>query len=155
MPSVEDSRTASGSRCAGVWISGCSTLGIVYSDDDACEGGDGDGRVEAAGAVRPSPSVSGWGCIGELGFSSGLAMRSPPRDCERLRSPFIVAGVVSYQVLNEGGWWLRSERGDRQACRARSGGCYAEGPVGSFAVEGPEARSRKGIAVEEQEGDGP
>jgi hypothetical protein len=90
----------------GVCCLGCSVLGRVYSDDDACEGGDGGAKVVAAVAAVAAVGLSanGWGgdSTGELGLSSGLAMRSPPRDCERLRSPFIVSGVLGYQVTNEG-----------------------------------------------------
>jgi hypothetical protein len=92
----------------GACCLGCSVLVTVYSDDDACEGGDGGGKVAAVAEAETAAvglSAKGWGgdSTGELGLSSGLAMRSPPRDCERLRSPFIVSGVLGCQVTNEGG----------------------------------------------------
>lgn len=35
--------------------------------------------------------------IGELGdASSGLAIRRPPRDCDRLKSPFMIEIAVPY-----------------------------------------------------------
>ena len=38
-------------------------------------------------------SGPGGGGDGEVWSSSGLAMRRPPRDCERLMSPFILASL--------------------------------------------------------------
>jgi hypothetical protein len=71
-------------------------------DDEAREGDDDD-----RGAAS---SLSSGGCCcccgGEAGdalSSSGFAMRSPPRDCDRLRSPFIVAAAGQH-------WRLTSER---------------------------------------------
>lgn len=91
-PSDEDS-CASGSRCVGACGFGCSVAVMVFIED-AREGGDGGGRAAAA-AVGLSADGWGGGSMGELGFSSGFAMRSPPSDCERLRSPFIMAGVLA------------------------------------------------------------
>tara|TARA_R110002003_G_scaffold878_16_gene21794 strand:+ start:3807 stop:4004 length:198 start_codon:yes stop_codon:yes gene_type:complete len=57
-------------------------------DDEACEGDD-DGR----GAALASAGCCGGGGVPYALSSSGFAMRSPPRDCDRLRSPFIVAAT--------------------------------------------------------------
>lgn len=70
------------------WELACSFCWSVTVLDDDCDGDDG-GR---ACDVCNSPCCWGGG-EGEPTSSSGLAMRSPPRDCDRLRSPFImVAG---------------------------------------------------------------
>lgn len=74
---------------------------VTVLDDEARDGDDG-GRGAAPGA-------SAAGCRGAGGgdgssSSSGFAIRSPPRACERLKSPFMVtaagqrSGVTSGRV---------------------------------------------------------
>lgn len=147
-PSDEGSCAISGIKCVGDCCFGWSVLGRVYSDDDACEGGDGEGRVEAAAAGVSS--ACGWddGSIGEREFSSGLAMRSPPRDCERLRSPFIVSRKLGYQVTNEGGGGgcgANDQGAARRVKHAMMGVVQKEQWAASW-WEGPEARNRRGMS---------
>jgi hypothetical protein len=85
MPS-EPSAECGSARPSGGSRRGCVSVTVL--DDEACEGALG-GR----GAALWSSCV---GCGDEAGdalSSSGFAMRSPPRDCDRLRSPFIVAAT--------------------------------------------------------------
>jgi hypothetical protein len=83
-PSVD---WGSGTSCGGAGGLGVS---VMVLDDDACEGDD-DGRGAWGRALALSAGRGGGG-EGEDRSSSGFAMRSPPRDCERLKSPFIIYG---------------------------------------------------------------
>src|SRR5205823_1450480 len=85
-PSGLDSGCDSGSRCEGIC---CFCFSVMVLDDDACEGDDG-GPTAASSCF----SAGCWGGgEGEPRSSSGFAMRNPPRDCDRLRSPFIMAAA--------------------------------------------------------------
>lgn len=58
--------------------------------DDEAPDGDEVGR----GAILWLSACDGGGEeVGDASSSSGFAIRSPPRDCDRLRSPFIVAAA--------------------------------------------------------------
>jgi hypothetical protein len=107
-------------------------------DDEAREGDD-DGW-SAASAART-------GCCGgdagdALSSSSGFAMRSPPRDCDRLRSPFIVA--ASGQLWRVTSERCRAARGAPAARRVRRGQNAGQGRA-MEAWESPEASVAKEI----------
>jgi hypothetical protein len=109
-------------------------------DDEAREGDD-DGWGAASAAC-----AGGCGCGGEAGdalsSSSGFAMRSPPRDCDRLRSPFIVA--ASGQLWRETSERCRAARGAPAARRVRRGQSAGQGRA-MEAWESPEASVAKEI----------
>jgi len=76
--------------CGSAWGGGGSRgrgLSVMVLDDEAreCE----DGGCGAAFWGAGGGKVAG----GALSSSSGFAMRRPPRDCDRLRSPFMVEGA--------------------------------------------------------------
>lgn len=137
-PSDPDTGWASGSRWEGIC---CRCFSVIVLEDDACEGDDG-GR---AAAVWLSAGCWGGG-EGELGSSSGFAMRSPPRDCDRLRSPFIMAAAGQRE-------WVASEGRPRAGARGGRGrrcGHYLQCKLAAMAWEGPEAKGRGVNAVAER-----
>lgn len=109
----------SGMKCGGADGLG---LSVMVLDEDACEGDD-EGRGAAGGRL----SVGGCGGgEGEDGSSSGFAMRSPPRDCERLRSPFIMAAAGQRRWEVSEGRVAASGRGSPAISRDDCGtGCYS------------------------------
>jgi hypothetical protein len=115
-PSDPDAGCASGSRWEGIC---CLCFSVIVLDDDAREGDDA-GRSAAGGWVL-SAGCDGGG-DGELISSSGFAMRSPPSDCDRLRSPFIV------EALGSDGWITSGRRRRARGPRGRRDG-GAEGSV--------------------------
>jgi len=89
IPSEPSAGCCSGRASGGSRDGGCNCcLSVTVLDDEAREGDDA-GRGAAPSLFRACGDASDGD--GDAQSSSGFAMRSPPRDCDRLRSPFIVA----------------------------------------------------------------
>jgi len=114
-PSEPDEAWGSGSSCGA----GCGFgWSVIVLDEDARE--DDEGRRTAVEESSAAASCAGWG--GGEGDESGFAMRRPPSDCERLRSPFIVA-----RTRNSHSHWADAQRSGESV--------WLRGPAGVGAEE--------------------
>lgn len=77
------------SECEFSSSSGCVGRGFVDGD------GDNEGNW-----------LTGSSLMDDGEASSGLAIRSPPRDCDKLRSPFIADEGACQRTLTKGKDWL-------------------------------------------------
>lgn len=100
-------------ECGASWGRYCGRS-VTVLDDEALEG-DEEGRCATFWFSTGSCWEGGGGDSGgeERSSSSGLAMRSPPRVWERLRSPFIVSWLAR-------GCCTGGKRADGQGCELRA-----------------------------------